>query len=201
MTQRNVRETLEYYRTHQTKAQLGFDPDGQCLKVCRTARRIGPKYPSALAAQLATPMSKRVYDIKKIRAGMIGFFDDPKDDNPFGHIVTFAAVDGDTLDDTVTWTNSVKSDTLVRTKGSYFPQHWGDGFQFAATWLNGVDLILPEAAPVRPAPPKPKHVVFRQALGELEDLREEHRKAGNTRWVKALDRDIAELKETLRSLG
>lgn len=140
----DLEATLEWYRTHQTARQIGFNPDGMCQKVCRTARAIGSRYASAKQGQDATPKKYRVYKIRDLRAGMVLYFDDPNDSNKFGHIVTMIGrvrgSDWDSLDSVLVETNSVKAGELVVVKGSYFKTHWGDDFQFGATWLNGFAL-------------------------------------------------------------
>lgn len=154
--QRDVAETLEWYKAHADSPP--FDPDGMCLKVCRTARNIGAKYASAKEAQDATPTENRIYQIADIRKGMIAYFDTEGDSNPFGHIVTVAGRDKSedpaTLHSLIVWTNSVLSNKLVAVRGDYFTKHWGDKFQFAATWLNGQELIFPKPAQLV-VPPKP----------------------------------------------
>lgn len=205
MAQRSTVKALEWYAGHQTTAQIGFNPNGMCLKVCRTARNIGSMYPSALAAQLATPKSKRVTELNKIQRGMVMYFDDPKDSNPYGHIVTVQsrATTVRNLDDIVVWTNSVKSGALVKVKASYFPVHWGDAFQFAATWLNGVDLLLEKAQEPLPLPDGPgllsqgRGPRLRHAIADIEAMIEYHKARGRTRFVAALQRDLKELKQTL----
>jgi hypothetical protein len=90
---------------------------------------------------------------------MVMYFDDPRDGNKFGHIVTVAAVPAGGakhLSDITVWTNSVTDNRVVKVKADYFPRHWGDGFVFASTWLNGEALKLP------PVPkPKPKTITVR----------------------------------------
>lgn len=144
---RNFQETIDWYKTHRTAKQIGFDPDGMCLKVCRVARGIGPKYGTAKEAQDATPEKYRVRSIRALRRGMVLYFDDPKDSNKAGHIVTMIGrVKGgnpDNLHDILVVTNSVKKDELVVVRASYFKEHWGDQFQFGATWLNGHELDYP----------------------------------------------------------
>lgn len=156
MTQRNTAQALEWYRTHTTTKQIGFNPDGMCLKICRTARNIGSKYPSAKAAQDATPLKHRISDISKIEPGMVMYFDDPWDSNKYGHIVTVESRKSDvsrsSLSSLVVWTNSVEKGKLVRVSADYFPRVWGDPFVFASDWLNGVVLDLPAAPPVTPPP-------------------------------------------------
>ncbi len=144
---RNWRETLAWYRTHNTEAQIGFNPDGMCLKVCRTARNIPAKYLTAKEAQDATPKEHRVKKVADLRKGMVLYFDDPKDSNRSGHIGTqigrVAGFKPGSLDDILVETNSVVSGRVVVVRASYFQKHWGDKFQFGATWLNGVDLDVP----------------------------------------------------------
>lgn len=196
MSQRTAKGTLDWYIGHNTTSSIGFDPDGQCLKVCRTARNIPAKYPSALSAQVATPQAKRV-GLTGVKPGMVAFYDDPKDDNPFGHVVTIKTTEPvvRSLEDFTVWTNSVKANTLVVVRGDYFGKHWGDKFQFAATWLNGVDLLMP----VVPTGGATHHGLPRlhTIVRELDEMIAAHKKAGNTRIVTALQRDRAELVQTI----
>ena len=154
---RDWKGALEWYRTHQTASQIGFNPDGMCLKVCRTARDIGPMFISAVEAQKATPKKYRVHKIRDLRRGMVGFFDDPNDSNRWGHIATMIGrvrgADPDKLSDTLWETNGVKSGELVIVRGDYFERHWGDKFKFGARWLNGKVLDLP--GDKKKEPPKP----------------------------------------------
>lgn len=159
-------ETLEWYRTHQTAREIGFNPDGMCLKVCRTARKIGPKYLSAKNAQDATPAKDRVKQVSMLRKGMVLYFDDPKDSNKAGHIVTMIGrvKDGDVndLDNVLVETNSVKKGELVVVRASYFKKYWGDSFQFGADSLNGVQID--HAGDNQGTPPKVK------TKSDLEDF-------------------------------
>lgn len=195
--QRDTAGALEWYRLEQTSPP--FDPDGMCLKVCRTARNIAARFPSALSAQEATPLTRRVGKVADIRRGMVAYFDDPHDSNPFGHIVTVAGraagVDPSTLRSLIVWTNSVKANQLVAVRGDYFGTHWGDEFQFAATWLNGVNLLLP-------TPPAPRlGSNFKAAIADLEKVLTYHKSKGHTRIVTAVERDLAELRETLKTVN
>lgn len=137
-------EDLAWYRNHQSTSQIGFNPDGMCLKVCRTSRAIGPKYLTAKQAQDATPKEHRITRVRNLRRGMKLFFDDPHDSNTAGHIVTMIGrvkgFDWDSLDDVLVETNSVVSGQLVVVRASYFKQHWGDSFQFGTDFLNGVEF-------------------------------------------------------------
>jgi len=144
---RDWQETMGWYARNSTTEEIGFDPDGQCLKVCRTARAIPSKYPSAKAAQDATPKKYRVQKVRDLRRGMVLFFDDPNDSNKFGHIVTMVGRvrggDPDNLHDVLVESNSVVKGKVVVVRGDYFTEHWGDPFQFGATWLNGQELDTP----------------------------------------------------------
>lgn len=161
MAQRTASQAVAWYGTHRTSRQLGYNPNGMCLKICRQARNIGAVYSSALKAQNATPAAHRIKDISKIQIGHIMYYDNPRDGNPFGHIVTVvgrvAGVDRRSLSSLVVETNSVKSGEIVRVRGDYFPRYWGDQFQFAADWLNGQKLIMPApVVPVAATPSTPK---------------------------------------------
>jgi hypothetical protein len=140
-------EDLEWYDTHQTTDQIGFNPDGMCLKVCRTSRAVGPKYMTAKECQDAVPKELRVYRVRDWRKGMKLFVDDPNDSNTAGHIVTIVGrvkgFDWDDPNDVIVETNSVVSGQLVRVRATYFTQNWGDKIQFAAPWINGVELDYP----------------------------------------------------------
>lgn len=171
MTQRDTAATLAWYEKHQTKAQLGYNPDGMCLKICRSARGLPGGVPSALAAQKATPAAHQIRDLTKIRPGMVMYFDDPRDGNKFGHIVTVAAVPAGGakgLSDITVWSNSVTPGRVVKVKADYFPRTWGDGFVFAATWLNGEALILPAVATPKPKP-KAINVRIRECSMQYSD--------------------------------
>lgn len=141
---RDYKETIQWYRDNQTTRDIGFNPDGMCLKVCRTARLIGPQALTAKQSQDATPRKHRVKKVADLRKGMVLYFDDPSDSNTAGHIVTMIGrvrgFDPESLHDILVETNSVKSGELVVVRGDYFQDHWGDEFQFGATWLNGQEL-------------------------------------------------------------
>lgn len=137
----DLHETMEWYRDHNETDELGFNPDGRCLQICRTARDLPAVYPSAKASQDATPPQFRVTKIADLRKGMVLYFDDPHDSNVFGHVATMVGrvkgFDEDSLHDVLVKTNSVKSGEIVVVRGDYFDEHWGDEFQFGAAWLNG----------------------------------------------------------------
>lgn len=142
-------ETLQWYRDNTNTSDIGFNPDGMCLKVCRTARGIPSMYPDAKTAQNNTPAKHRVTNVRDLRKGMVLYFDDPNDSNKYGHIVTMIGrvpgFDEDSLDDILTVTNSYKSGELVVMRASFYENGWGDKFQFGAAWLNGVafDVYAP----------------------------------------------------------
>lgn len=187
-----------------------------CLSLARQAPGLPAIYLSAKAAMDATPKARR-YPLAKARRAMVAYFDDPTDSNPFAHIVTIAGWDGCTacwdgspdddpahqhtgdLNDLLVWSNDAKRTggvDLVR--ASFFPTHWGDPFKFATDWLNGYDLpgYDPDAKPT-PAP-------GRETLGKnydhaIADVRRAirvHRRAGHTRVVAALAKDLARMKAT-----
>jgi len=137
-------EDLQWYRDHQTTEQIGFNPNGMCLKVCRTSRRVGPKYLTARECMNATPEKFRVYKVRDLRRGMKLYFADPTDSNTADHVVTMIGrvkgFDWDDLNDVLVETNSVKDGELVVVRATYFFEHWGDRFQFGAFWINDVEL-------------------------------------------------------------
>lgn len=144
-------EALQWYKDHETASEIGFDPDGMCLKVCRTARGIPPKYLTARAAMLATPSEHRVHKVRDLRRGMVVYYADPNDSNPADHIATVIGrvknFNPDDLGDVVTVTNSVQTDRLTVVRGDYPIRYWGDPFTFGATWLNGYELDVPTPQP------------------------------------------------------
>lgn len=205
---RDTRETLQWYRDHETTGQLGYNPDGMCLKICREARGLPSRYPSALAAQLATPAKHRIRQVSEITRGMVVFYDDPKDSNPYGHIVTVVGrvkgANRSELSSLLVRTNSVRSGRVVVVRGNYFPVRWGDEFQFAATWLNGYELDLEHPAGGKRVdrPPLTKKAPrLREAIKELEASREYHEKKGHDRLVRALSRDIQAIRQTIRDFS
>lgn len=158
MTQRDTAATLAWYEKHTTTGALGFNPNGRCLQICRTARNLPGGWASAVVASRATPTQHRVRDLSKIVPGMVMYFDDTRDGNPYGHIVTVVHANrARSLSDITVWTNSVQSGRVVKVRADYFPRYWGDPFVFAATWLNGQALILPKQQPA-PAPSSKKVV-------------------------------------------
>lgn len=200
--QRTTEQMVQWYRTHVTTSQIGFNPDGRCLQICRTARNIGAAFPSAVTAQNATPAEHRVHDVSKVKKGMVAYYDDPNDSNPFGHIVTVmgrrAGVNPDLLSSLVVRTNSVQSGRITVVAGDYFGKHWGDAFQFAATWLNGVALDMPDAPkPKPPTLPVEGKERLRKVLDILDVMIENQKGAGHERIVKALKRDKQAVKQTL----
>lgn len=204
---RSTLEVLDWYKQHDSYPQnLGFDPDGMCLKICRTARGLPAVYPSALSAQEATPAEHRVRSVKDLKRGMVLYFDDPKDSSPYGHIVTMIGrvkdADESNLHDIIVRTNSVKSNRIVLVRGDYFKRFWGDEFQFGATWLNG--QAFPEFQKDQPTPkpqePKPvlgKAPTLHHALKDLEKSIAYHEKKGNDRLVRGLTRDRNRLKRRI----
>lgn len=206
MTQRDTPDTIKYYQTHETTSALGFNPDGMCQKVCRFARNIGPGFASAIAQQIATPAEYRVHDIAKITRGMVVYFDDPNDSNPFGHIagVVGRRKDGNRgdLSNLLLRTNSVVSGRVVVVDGSYFGRNWGDQYQFAGEWINGVPLDLPERQKREPQPPKIGRIAvtrLEHMIAVYDEMIANHE--NSPRVKKALRRDKQEIRETLAKMG
>jgi hypothetical protein len=216
MAQRDTPGAMTWYKGHTNTAQIGWNPNGMCQKICRTARNIGGGYASALAQQIGTPQSKRVYKISDITQGMVMFFDDPDDSNPHGHIVTVvghkAGEKVSSLSSILVKTNSVKSGQIVTVTADFFPKNWGDKFQFAGTEINGTDLLLPSYAlggtkkppvkkttpPKKPSPVKAKEESLdrmRYMVKVYDHLIWQERK--NKRVVTALKRDRAKLQQTI----
>lgn len=208
MTQRDFAGVRAWYKNNEVwPGSIGFDPDGMCQKICRTAPNIGPGFASAFAQMVGTPKADRVFRIRDVVPGMIGLFDDPNDDNPFGHVVTWTGrmpgADPDMLASLLCRTNSVKSNQIVVVRGDYFGRHWGDSFQFASKSINGVQLDLIGDDPKKPKPPpllserglKRLHHVVDVYSSMIENNR------GNDRVVKALRRDRAEVLRTIKNKG
>ena len=197
MTQNDTKETLARYR--QFAANPWFDPDGMCLMICRDMRGIGPRFPSAVSAQVNTPEQYRVRKIDDVKRGMVMFFDDPHDSNPYGHIVT--AVGRDKGGQLNVWTNSVVANQMRIVPWDFFKEHWGDSFQFAATWLNGVELDLPEKKKPKPVPPlrdsvsrmKATVVSLSEGIGQMQRSLNKSKRDGETRLVNALERDLTRM--------
>lgn len=196
---RNTRQTLDWYRENEVYPEaIGFDPDGMCQKIVRTARNIPAVYPSALSSQEATPEEHRIYDPADIKVGMVGYFDDPNDSNPFGHVITWsgrvAGEDRSKLSSLLARTNSVRSNRIVVVRGDYFQRYWGDAYQFSATWLNGQELL---GFGAKKKAPLGKAAGLNRAVKTIEKSIEHHKKKGHKRLVRALERDLASLKETI----
>lgn len=127
-----------------------------CLSLARQAPGLPAVNPSARAAAEATPKAHRVPKVADLRRGMVAYFDDPNDSNTFGHIVTVAgwAGKGRTLNDLLVWSNdAARSGGVDMVRGSFFPTHWGDDFQFGAISLNG--YMLPGYGTPAPSPGLP----------------------------------------------
>lgn len=209
---RDWKGDLEWYRTHQTTAQIGFNPDNMCLKVCRTSRDIGPMFLTAKQCQDAVPQHLRITRVRDLRKGMKLFFDDPKDGNTFGHVATMIGrvkgFDWDDLNDVLVETNGVVSGQLVVVRASYFAKYWGDPFVFGAPWINGQELDYPgwktdgigkevEPKPVKDMSPRIQN--FRESNNQwnvniLDRAAAAGRKDVATK-VKALENFIARLPE------
>jgi hypothetical protein len=194
---RNTEQTMAFLRReseHETQ-----DWTSRCLSLQRQARGLPGVYPSALAAQQATPKGERVTKIADLRRGMVAFFDDPNDSNPYGHIVGVVGWRQGSrrgnLDDLLTWTNS--SDDVIMARASLYPGSWGDAFRFGATWLNGYDFADFDK------PPKPVRGKlgdnYRHAIADVERAIYEHRKLNHPVLVAALQQDLAYMRKRFKA--
>jgi len=190
---RTTDETMAFFRGEAASGTTKWR--GLCLMLQRIARDIGPMFPSAISSAHATPEEFRVYDLGDVKRGMVAYFDDPNDSNPYGHIVGVAGrnKDGELL----TWTNDAAGPGKVSlVRASFFPNYWGDHFLFAATWLNGVPLDMKQ--PVK----QPKlGVRIKHAIADLDKAIAYHKQHDHPVLVKALKRDRAVLQETLKKYG
>jgi hypothetical protein len=206
-TQNDTQEVLQWYRDNSDSPP--FNPDGMCLKICRIARNIASRYPSAFSAALNTPEKYRVYKVSDIRRGHDIFFDDKNDDNPFGHITTCIGrvpnADPNSLHDLLVKTNSVVAGKIVVVRADYFLPHWGDPFEFAASYLNGEPFydMQPKA---KPQPPHlRKKVSIRHSLESIKKGIPEMKEviAANSkkpRTQRALKRDLNKMIEVRDNL-
>lgn len=197
-TSKTTEETMAFLKGQATSGSTAWQ--AKCLQLQRTARGLPAVYPSALAAAEATPKDRRVTAQSAVVRGMVAFWDDPNDSNPYGHITAVAGRDPKT-GELLHWTNDAAGPGRVSlVRHSFFPQYWGDSFLFASDWLNGYDLDLPEKK--KPQPPL-SHGAQRieAAIAILQKAAAAHRAKGHTRLVKALDRDIAHLNRILTKFG
>lgn len=197
---RNVEQTVQWYKDNEVwPGSIGFDPDGMCMKICRTARALPAMYPSALSSQLATPTAHRIIRVEDITRGMVGYFDDPNDSNPFGHVVTWVgrvkSSDRSDIGTLLARTNSVYPNRIVVVRGDFFERNWGDDYQFSATWLNGQTLT---GVGKKPKPRRiQKLTALNEALETLDKVIEKNKKAGNERFANALVRDRNRIKKAI----
>lgn len=188
-----------------------------CLSLARKAPGLPPVYPSARAAMEATPRKRRHPLIKATR-GMVAYFSDPNDSNPYDHITTVAMWDGcraclshddavfyddsahkhsGDLSDLLVWSNdAVRDGGVDMVRASFFPTTWGDPFTFASDWLNGFDLPgydidKPILAPDR-GPTLGAN--FDHAIADVRRALRYHREKGHKAIVAALARDLARMK-------
>lgn len=196
---RNTKDTMSYLRHQASSGTTAWE--GKCLVLTRSARGIPPVYPSALAAQEATPFLHRVHNLPAVRRGMVAYWDDPNDSNPFGHITTVAG--RNKAGELLHWTNDASGPGRVSlVRHSFFKQYWGDDFQFASDWLNGFELDLPEAKPkVKPKPLEHGAPQIQAAITRLETAMATHRRRNHPRLVKALERDVRHLNKVLLTFG
>lgn len=178
----------------------------RCLELARTARSIPSLYPSALSAAHGTPKSERVLNYADLERGMVAYFDDPNDANPYGHIVTVAGWRGPRSNpgNLKVYSNDVvagQPGSVGIVPGTFFKAHWGDSFLFGATWLNGYNFADLDSGTVTPHP-TPLGSDFDAAVASLQKAIRHHRAmTGHSAIVNALTRDLAELKQTRTQFG
>lgn len=188
-------ETAAFLRRQHTGGSRAWQ--GKCLMLQRMARGLPALFPSALAAAHGTPESERVYHVADLRRGMVAFSDDPHDSNPFGHIYFIAGWKGSdhsNPDDLMVWSNDVRvSGGVDMVAITYFRAHWGDGFQFGATWLNGFNFTEFDKPPVLTHPTL--GAAYQHAISDVEKAIEFHKKKGDDKLVVALQRDLTRMKK------
>jgi hypothetical protein len=195
MTQRNTPETLHFLKSEHDMHTTRWP--ALCLKLQRSARNLPGVFPSAFAAMQGTPMSDRVHDPDEIQAGMVGYADDPNDSNKFGHIFCFRVKQADGT--WLVWTNDAFGRGGVYcVDWQWFKRHWGDDFVFASKSLNGFGLILPKAVERKNPSPKPRLKAtpdnLDYAVHRLQKSKAYHQKHDHPRYVKALDKEIADIR-------
>jgi hypothetical protein len=175
---------------------------GMCLSLQRQARGLPAVYPSAIAAQHATPESERVRRVQDLRRGMVAYSDDPNDSNPYGHIYFIAGWFGkskDNPDNLMTWTNDARRRGGVdMVPITFYRKNWGDNFQFGATWLNGYDFAEFNAKP-KPAPERARlGDNYEHAIHDMEAAIKAHKAKGHDALVAVLERDLAHMKRVMK---
>lgn len=193
---RSTKEAAEFIRQEHTSGSLEWQ--GLCLKLQRSARGLPPVYPSAIAAQLATPEDERVYKREDLRRGMVAYSDDPRDNNVFGHIYFIAGRDKNGR--ILTWSNDVRrSGGVDIVPLDFYQQYWGDEFQFGATWLNGYDFSEFDKPPVETRGKLGDN--YRAAMEDIARLERKHRQKGHTILADKLKKDLEVMKRRLEKHG
>lgn len=169
-----------------------------CLKLQRMARGLPAVYPSALAAAEATPESERVYALQDLRRGMVAYSDDPNDGNPYGHI--YFIIGRDHMDRLLTWSNDVRVPGGVDVVPiQFYSRHWGDTFQFGATWLNGYDFSEFNKPPKETRGGLGEN--YAHAIEDVEKAIKRHEKKGHDKLVRVLRRDLERMKKHQTRFG
>lgn len=195
MTQRDTAGTLRYLSEQRASGTTQWKQ--LCQKLARSARNIPAMFPSALSSAQGTPERYRVRNVADLKKGMVAYFDDPNDSNPFGHIVTVHGRDAN--GNVLVWSNMADG-TVKLVQFDWFRKNWGDSFQFGATWLNGVELNLPKP-PAPPARPITTGGHIKAAIESLDKAIAYHHAKGHARLVAALQRDRNDLKATLKNFS
>jgi hypothetical protein len=211
MTQRTTEKTLEWLAADRRAHRKIWAE--KCLVRARSGRNLPAVAPSALAAAHMVPMSDRLDRAEllaqKTVQGLVGFADDPSDGNPFGHVYTL--IGRNKIETPICDTNDALGTGYGWIVGyDWFKPHWGDDFSFASRSLNGFALLLPRANPNpnnHPSAPTsdPGFALasVEYAIHRMEKAiiwREKHT-PGKVALIRALRKDLAELKETRRTFG
>jgi hypothetical protein len=166
-----------------------------CMRLAREARGFTYGiYPSALSCMLATPKKYRVTDPKKVKVGMVGFFVDPDDANPFEHIATCVGIDKRGLP---IWGGNVAGGLVRFVSHEFFERNWGDKFNFAASSL-GTHVIPDLQDTGKPEVQKGKRL--KKIIRELEKVERAQRKLGRNHIANRVAEDIKSLKATLKKI-
>lgn len=124
-------EAAEQMRQWSREGKTGVK--GMCLKTCRQAYDIPPKYPSAIAAWKAAKSHSPNPDLAPV--GAAHFWDIGQ----FGHIAIQSLQHG------FVWsTDAPHTDRIGRVRLAWFENHWGAKYLGWTHYVNGKRLILNE---------------------------------------------------------
>lgn len=106
---------------------------GMCLKTCREAYRIGPRYPSAIVAWRHTPKKRKRKDFRTAPVGALHFYEGGR----YGHVV----IQSDTR--RLVWGTDLPVGDRVGLHHRSLPiTRWGYKYLGWTDFLNGVVVEL-----------------------------------------------------------